>query len=104
MKVDRNDLWTGVFSLLGLSVFVALLLLANARKVTASTYPIKVRMDTLRGVTAGTEVTLLGLHVGLVDSVELVRKDVEMYGVAVLQIESDKRLWEGTRASVVPRG
>ena len=104
MKVDRYDLWTGLFSLLGMATFAALLFLANARKVSASTYPIKVRLESLRGVTAGTEVTLLGLHVGLVDSVELVRKGVDLYGVAVLRIESDKLLWEGTRAAVVPRG
>jgi ABC-type transporter Mla subunit MlaD len=104
MKVDRNDLWTGLFSLLGMATFAALLFLANARKVSADTYPIKVRIDTLRGVSAGTEVTLLGLHVGLVDSVELVQRGVDMYGIAVLRIASDQRLWEGTRAAVVPRG
>jgi ABC-type transporter Mla subunit MlaD len=104
VKVDRNNLWTGLFALLGMATFVGLLFLANARKVTASTYPIKLRIESLRGVTAGTEVTLLGLHVGVVDSVELVRKGVELYAIAVLSIEADKRLWEGTSASVVPRG
>jgi ABC-type transporter Mla subunit MlaD len=104
MKVDRNDLWTGLFTLAAIATFVGLLFIANSRKVTESTYPIKVRLDTLRGLAPGTEVTLLGLNVGVVDSVDLVQQGVEVHGVAVLQIAADKPLWDGTTAAIVPRG
>jgi ABC-type transporter Mla subunit MlaD len=104
MKVDRNDVWTGLFTLAAIATFVGLLFIANSRKVTANTYPVKVRLDTLRGLAPGTEVTLLGLNVGVVDSVDLAQNGVQIHGVAVLQIAADKPLWEGTIASIVPRG
>jgi ABC-type transporter Mla subunit MlaD len=104
MKVDRNDVWTGLFTLAAIATFVVLMFLANAQKVTANTYPIKVRLETLRGVAPGTEVTLLGLSVGLVDSVDLVQRGVDIHGLAVLNISADTPLWDGSSAAIVPRG
>jgi ABC-type transporter Mla subunit MlaD len=104
MKVDRNDVWTGLFTLACIATFVGLVFIANARKVTTDTYPIKVRLETLRGVAPGTEVSLLGLSVGLVDSVDLVQHGVEVHGIAVLHIAADKPLWDGTTAAIVPQG
>jgi ABC-type transporter Mla subunit MlaD len=104
MIVERNDAKVGAFVLVGLGLFIGLVFLKTAQQVTERTYPMKAKLTRLEGVDVGTEVQLQGWRVGRVERVELQREGTAYHFVATLSVKEGIKLWEGTKAVVVPRG
>ncbi|HJV91084.1 MAG TPA: MlaD family protein [Holophagaceae bacterium] len=104
MIVERNDAKVGLFVLVGAGLFVGLVLLKTAKQVTERTYPMQARLARLEGVDVGTEVQLQGWRVGRVERVELQREGTAYSFIATLSVKEGIRLWEGTKAVVVPKG
>ncbi|MBI3132314.1 MAG: MCE family protein [Acidobacteria bacterium] len=104
MIVERNDAKVGLFVLVGLGLFLGLVFLKTAQQVTERTYPMKARLARLEGVDVGTEVQLQGWRVGRVEKVELQREGTAYSFIATLSVKEGIRLWDGTKAVVVPKG
>lgn len=104
MLVERNDAKVGLFVMGGLGVFIALFLLANARKVVEHSDRIRVQLESLEGVAVGTEVDLQGHRVGQVESVEFKQEGVHVHFLVTLSVRDTIRLWKGTKVAVVPKG
>ncbi len=104
MIVERNDARVGLFVLVGLGLFLGLVFLKTARQVTERTYAMKAELARLEGVDVGTEVQLQGWRVGRVERVALKRAGTSYHFIATLSVNEDIRLWEGTKAVVVPKG
>jgi len=104
MIVERNDAKVGLFVLVGLGLFVGLVVLKTAKQVTERTYAMKAKLARLEGVDVGTEVQLQGWRVGRVERVELQREGTAYSFIATLSVKDGIRLWEGTKAVVVPKG
>ncbi|HJW33854.1 MAG TPA: MlaD family protein [Holophagaceae bacterium] len=104
MIVERNDAKVGLFVLMGLGLFIGLVVLKTAKQVTERTYAMKAKLARLEGVDVGTEVQLQGWRVGRVERVELQREGTAYSFIATLSVKDGIRLWEGTKAVVVPKG
>ncbi len=104
MIVERNDAKVGLFVLVGLGLFIGLVVLKTAKQVTERTYAMKAKLARLEGVDVGTEVQLQGWRVGRVERVELQREGTAYSFIATLSVKDGIRLWEGTKAVVVPKG
>lgn len=104
MIVERNDAKVGLFVLVGMGLFLALVVLKTARQVVERTYPVQVRLARLEGVDVGTEVQLQGWRVGRVERVELKQEGVAYHFLATLSVKEGIRLWEGTKGAVAAKG
>ena len=104
MIVERNDAKVGLFVLVGMALFLALVVLKTAKQVVERTYPLQVRLARLEGVDVGTEVQLQGWRVGRVERVELKQEGVAYHFLATLSVKEGIRLWEGTRGAVTAKG
>ena len=104
MIVERNDAKVGLFVLVGMGLFLALVVLKTAHQVVERTYPVQVRLGRLEGVDVGTEVQLQGWRVGRVERVELRQEGVTYHFLATLSVKEGIRLWEGTRGAVAAKG
>jgi phospholipid/cholesterol/gamma-HCH transport system substrate-binding protein len=104
MMFEKQDVRLGAFVLAALVLFLGLLVFKNVRAVVEKTYPLVVRLDSMEGLTPGSEVDLKGYPVGSVDQIDMKQEGVDYHFLATLSIRSDIRLWKGNRAVVATRG
>lgn len=102
MEQGKRNVWVGLFVLFGVAALATLIVLFG-RKPTwlaaPGTYPLHVHFDQVVEIRAGNMVTVKGIEIGRVSSVDLVDpKDFEA-GVDVL-VSINNRYWipEGSRA------
>lgn len=104
MIVKRQDARLGFFVLVALALFLGLLAYKSAPAVTATTRPLRIRLDDLQGVDVGTPVLLQGYQVGRVEQVQLNREGTAYSFLIRASIQRDLVLWGGTKASVIGQG
>lgn len=103
MTFDRDDAKLGLFVLLTVGLFIALLFHRGMTRLVAEEAPQYVRLADALDVPVGTEVLLQGVRVGKVNAVDLQREGASYRVTARLGLRPEILLWKGTTVRVNSR-
>lgn len=103
MKFERDDVRVGLLVLVVLTLFGSLVFHRTLRAVFKHEALHRVHLENVADLTVGTEVQLLGLHVGQVNNIEMQRQGREYGFIATLGLRPDIVLWRGTKGVVNTR-
>lgn len=98
MELERNDIWVGLFVIIGVVVIVGtLVVIAQGR--FGDTIPLVARFDAIAGIQEGTPVMLRGYRVGEVKRIDFTSHPEVRFDVHFV-IAKDVGLHQGTRAVI----
>lgn len=101
----QKQLKVGVFILLGITIFISsIFLLGGDSALFKSTYTLRLRMPSVQGLVNGSVISLAGLTVGNVASIDFV-DDVQMLEVVMtIDRKYQKRITQGSLADIRTQG
>ncbi len=101
----NHEIKVGLFAAVGVVLFcLSIVLLGGDKFFFASRYTLKIQLSQVQGITKGSVVTVTGLKVGNVDSVDFLPNSSEMEVTVSIQESIQSRITEGSKASVKTQG
>lgn len=100
----KNDIRVGIFVLGGLTLFAtSILLLGGDKYFFRSTYPLKLNLKQAQGLVEGSQVSLSGVDVGLVEKIEF-RSDLKLDITILVDKNFSSKITQSSVASVKTQG
>lgn len=103
MRFEREDAKLGLLILLAFAIFGALAFRHTLRLLFHPETIHAVHLANAADLSVGAEVQLLGLRVGEVRKIEMLKEAASYRFVATFGLRSDAVLWRGTKGVVTPR-
>lgn len=101
----RNEIKVGLFALIGLVLFcLSVILLGSSKSFLTRTYPLKVRLAQVQGLGKGSIVTLAGVQVGNIDSIDFIEGSTDVQVTLSVNSSVENRITEGSKATVKTQG
>jgi phospholipid/cholesterol/gamma-HCH transport system substrate-binding protein len=100
-----HEIKVGIFVLVGVILFcVSIILLGGDRLFLTSLYRLRVRLPQVQGLAKGSVVSLAGVPVGNVEKIRFIDKSSDIELVVAIDRDVQKRITEGSLASVKTQG
>lgn len=106
MEINLSkEIKVGIFAGLGIILFlVSIIMLGGDKVLLRSTYPLRVRLEDVQGLARGSVVSLEGVPVGNVHTLQFIPQSSMIEVTMSIDTEFRSRITEGARASVKTQG
>ena len=105
MESEKHDIKVGLFVAVGLGItMVLILMLGGDKMIFHSYYEVRVRFDSVDGLSKGSKVSLSGIQVGNVKKITILPDGISIEAHLEVDEQYKWRLTEGSMAQIKSQG